>query len=58
MLTLATAPFVFVCALLRDPTELAVEMTTSRSPARRSDSQVLQLPFRVFFPRAHEPPRR
>ena len=52
MLTFVTAPFVFLRALLRDPEELAA------GPASRNDGQVLQLPFRVFFPRAYEPPRR
>ena len=52
MLTLVTAPFVFLRALLKDPEELAA------SRARRNVDQVLQLAFRVFPPRAYEPSRR
>ena len=48
-----TAPFVFVLALLKNPTGLAAEAWASRDVC-----QILQLAFRVFFPRAHEPPRR
>ena len=52
MLESVTAPFVSVWALPKDPEELAA------SRARSNGDQVLQLPFRVQRPGAHELSRR
>ena len=41
MLTFVTAPFVFVCALLKDPEELAAPITTFRAPASRNGGEAV-----------------